>query len=82
MSASLEFRGIFNNLRIFTEFKKYARILVYFFIKQMLNKDFENFELRLVKLKEESLEDFSAAEKVFDDIYKARLEEIFPRDVL
>jgi hypothetical protein len=48
----------------------------------MLNKDFENFELKLVKLREESAEDFSAAEKVFDEQYAGRLEEVFPRDIL
>jgi len=48
----------------------------------MLNKDFENFELRLKTLREESQEDFSRAEKIFNERYAARLEDIFPRDIL
>ena len=48
----------------------------------MLNKTFENFELKLVKLREESLEDFTAAESKFQEKYSQRLEEIFPRDIL
>jgi len=48
----------------------------------MPSKDFENFELKLTKLREESHEDFELAEKSFDDIYLHRLEEIFPRDIL
>jgi hypothetical protein len=47
-----------------------------------MNKDFENFELKLVKLREESAEDFSAAEKIFDEKHTQRLDEIFPRDIL
>jgi hypothetical protein len=47
-----------------------------------MNKDFENFELKLVKLSEESLEDFNGAEKIFEEKYAQRLEEIFPRDIL
>lgn len=48
----------------------------------MLNKDFENFELKLVKLREESTEDFSVAKKTFDEQFASRLEEVFPRDIL
>lgn len=48
----------------------------------MLSKTFENFEAKLIKLTEESLEDFKSAENIFQQNYKARLEEIFPRDVL
>lgn len=48
----------------------------------MLSRDFENFELRLMKLREESLEDFEAAEKIFDENYQKHLQEIFPRDIL
>jgi hypothetical protein len=48
----------------------------------MFSKDFENFELRIKKLREESLEDFENAERVFEENYRERLEDIFPRDVL
>lgn len=48
----------------------------------MLSKDFENFELRLIKLREESWEHFEKAEKIFEQHYKKWLERIFPRDVL
>lgn len=48
----------------------------------MLNKTFENFETKLVKLREESLEDFTAGESKFQEKYSQRLEEIFPRDIL
>jgi len=48
----------------------------------MPNKDFENFEAKLVKLREEAHESLDAAEKLFDETYLARLEEIFPRDIL
>jgi hypothetical protein len=48
----------------------------------MPSKVFENFELKLVKLREESREDFDVAEKVFTQEYTQRLEEVFPRDVL
>lgn len=48
----------------------------------MMNKDFENFELRLKTIREDSLESFDAAEKIFEDTYKNKLEEIFPRDIL
>ncbi len=47
-----------------------------------MNKDFENFELKLVKLREESWEIFEDAERNFDEQYKAKLEHIFPRDIL
>lgn len=47
-----------------------------------MRKDFENFELRLKKLREESHEDFVAAEKIFSENYEHHLQEIFPRDVL
>jgi hypothetical protein len=47
-----------------------------------IGKDFENFELRLKTLREESREDFDRAEKLFDEKYRCRLEEIFPRDIL
>jgi hypothetical protein len=48
----------------------------------MPNKDFENFELRLVKLREESHEDFIVADTVFAEQFNSRLEDVFPRDVL
>lgn len=48
----------------------------------MPNKEFENFELKLLKLREESLEYYDVAETKFNEIYKSRLEEIFPRDIL
>jgi len=48
----------------------------------MLPKDFENFDLRLKKLREESREDFERAEKIFEEHFKQTLESIFPRDVL
>lgn len=48
----------------------------------MLNKDFENFELRLKTLREESREDFDRAENMFKENYSQKLEEIFPRDIL
>jgi hypothetical protein len=48
----------------------------------MLPKDFENFELRLKKLREESREDFERAEKLFNVEYKKTVESIFPRDIL
>lgn len=48
----------------------------------MPSKDFENFELRLKTLREESREDFDVAEKLFTDKYATRLDEIFPRDIL
>jgi len=48
----------------------------------MPTKDFENFELRLKTLREESREDFDSAENIFKDKYENHLVEIFPRDVL
>jgi len=48
----------------------------------MLNKDFENFEMRIQKLREESLEDFEIAEKVFKENFEKGLMSILPRDVL
>lgn len=48
----------------------------------MLPKDFENFEMRLQKLREESLEHFERAEKYFLENYSPQLSEIFPRDIL
>lgn len=48
----------------------------------MLSKTFENFEAKLVKLREESLEDFTVAESQFQESYAHRLNEIFPRDIL
>lgn len=47
-----------------------------------MNKDFENFELRLKTLREESREDFDRAENMFKKNYSQKLEEIFPRDIL
>ena len=48
----------------------------------MLPKNFENFELRLKTLREEQRESYEVAENTFEERYTAKLEEIFPRDVL
>lgn len=48
----------------------------------MLPKDFENYELRLIKLREDSRESFDMAEKYFSERYTSHLEDIFPRDIL
>lgn len=48
----------------------------------MIWKDFENFELRLIKLQEESTEDFKRADQLFHKEYKKTLEDLFPRDLL
>lgn len=48
----------------------------------MPNKEFEKFELKLLKLREESREDFDVAEKVFQETYSHWLKEVFPRDIL
>ena len=48
----------------------------------MLPKDFENFELRLQTLREESLESFEVAESIFEEKFQEHLETVFPRDIL
>jgi len=48
----------------------------------MFGKEFENFELKLQKIREESQEDFSHAEALFTSEYKTSLEQLFPRDIL
>ncbi len=48
----------------------------------MFGKEFENFELKLQKIREESQENFSHAEDLFTSEYKASLEQLFPRDIL
>jgi len=47
-----------------------------------LNKDFENLELRLQNLREESQDIFRAGEEQFAERYEKLLEDVFPRDVL
>lgn len=48
----------------------------------MIWKDFENFELKLKKLREESLEQFQHAEHIYSSKYEKQVENIFRRDVL
>lgn len=55
---------------------------VYFLYFFMLPKDFENYELRLQKLKEQSREYFLQAESYFSLNYEVFVREVFPRDIL
>lgn len=48
----------------------------------MLGKEFENYEIRLQRLKEESFESFEKAENIFKRDYEQTLSKIFPRDIL
>lgn len=48
----------------------------------MLPKDFENFELRLKTLREESKESVERAETLFEEKYAPQLKNVFPRDIL
>lgn len=48
----------------------------------MPSKDFENFELRLKTLREESQEVYEVADVLFSERFENHLEDIFPRDVL
>ncbi len=48
----------------------------------MMNKDFENLELRLQKIREESAELFRQSEEKFDEIYGKNIEKIFSQDIL
>ena len=48
----------------------------------LLNKDFENFELKLQALREEQRELYDVAENIFQESYASKLENIFPRDIL
>ena len=48
----------------------------------MLPKDFENFELRLQKLREQSREAFEQSQKIFETRYERALEHLLPEDVL
>lgn len=48
----------------------------------MLPKDFENYELRLRKLREEREANFLHAQKVLEFAYGRELQSVFPRDAL
>lgn len=48
----------------------------------MLPKDFENYELRIQKLRELSRESFEAAQKIFQESYERRMESLLPEDIL
>lgn len=48
----------------------------------MIQKDFENYELRLKRLSEESREFFEQSQKIFEEQYSEKLNYIFPEDIL
>jgi hypothetical protein len=48
----------------------------------MLSKDFENYELRMKKLSEESREFFIESQKIFENEYAESLSALLPDDIL
>jgi len=48
----------------------------------MLSKDFENLELRLQKIREESEDIFRASEEAYREAFEGLMERVFPRDIL